>query len=676
MILEALIEKRASAGVATALGNPDSWLYNWFGGGSSTTASGITVTESTALNIAAVTAAVNAVTGTMSSLPLKLYRNIDPRGKEEAKDDPLYRIMKTAPNRFMSSALLRRTMQGDIELWGNGYAEIERSNGGQPLAVHRRHPSRVTPEFVGGNLVYRIANQSKKDSIVPANDMLHVQSFSTDGIRGISPIRAHAETLGLSMAAERFGAAFFGNGTFFGGFIKRPDQMPKEAQERLRNQLEALHKGPDRAHRFVILDAGMDFQATGIPPEDAQLLETRTFQIREVARIFNVPPHMLADLADATFSNVEHLDLIYLKHSLTPRLVTWEQELDRKLLPLGTDLFFEHVVDGLLRSDFQTRTEGTSRLIQSGQLTPNEGRALDNRNPMEGGDRLYLALNLAALDEEGLPIAPANPVGPAGGPDGPQRSRAIKRQVERRNESLSNRWRIQESFLGLIEEAFSRILVPEKNAVSRQLKKMPEIGEPAFSEWLNEFYEEHRSFVLRVLVPVLTALLREVSIVAMREIEAVEEQLSEFLEEFETEYIEGAASRYTRSQNNQLQALLREATNPEEAAELIEERLAGWSETTAEKSALKESTQASNAVSRAIYAAAGVSLITWRANADGCPLCQELNGRTVSISAPFVGIGEMVNPSNRAEGVTPLVVKNIIQHPPLHKGCICSVSPG
>jgi hypothetical protein len=418
----------------------------------------------------------------------------------------------------------------------------------------------------------------------------------------------------------------------------------------------------------------MDFAASGIKPEDAQLLGVRLFEVREVARIFNLPPHKLGDLADATFSNVEQQNLDYLVDGIVPRLVVWEQELDYKLGLEEQGLFAEHLVDGILRSDFETRTEGYTKMVRSGLMSRNDVRMKENMNPIDGGDRFFVSADMVALDDDGTPVPP------------PQLGRAIRsirkldgpfsRQTETewRNTSLNDRWRIQETFRSLIEEALARVVTRERNAISRQMKQMPEMGTMGFSEWLQEFYEEHREFYRSVIGPILLALLAEISTVARREVGLSAEEVTEPLTEFEEEFVGSSAARYSNTQRNQLQKLTREAGSVEEATELIEQRLTEWTESVAPKVSLQESTRATSAVSKMIYAVGGISILRWVANSNACPLCRRMHGRTVEISGRFLERGEVVDPEE--EGTEPLVTKQIIDYPPLHRGCVCGVSPG
>ncbi len=665
MIFEALVEKRASTNLGTALANPTSWLSQWFSGGSPDSASGITVSETAAINLTAVYAAVNVLAKSVSSLPLKVYR-VDGRGKSEARDHPLYPVLKSAPNRHQTSAVFRKTMQGDALLWGNGYAEIERNGAGAAIGLHRRHPSRVTPQWVGGEIVYRVTNTDRVDSLIPADDFLHIPNFSIDGIQGVSPIQAHREALGLAAATERFGGAFFGNGSWFGGFIKHPGSINKEAADRLRAGIEGGHKGVDKAHKFVVLDEGMDFTPAGVPPEDAQFLETRQFQVTEVARMFGIPPHKIADLTHATFTNIEHQALEYLTDSLLPWLRVWEQEFGRKLFA-GTDLFAEFVVDGMLRGDFQTRTDGYVKLIQNGIMSRNEVRAKENLNPVDGGDEYMVPMNMSILDEDGKPVLPEQQPGSLLPVRSEQRSAAELRT----SRSIDNRRALRETFIGLLEDAIGRLVTREAQDIANQVKRLPEIGTVEFRQWVLGFYEKHEAFTMSVLAPILAALLRAAAIEAAGEVKLAEDKLEARLNEFTEEYNAAAAKRYVGSHRNQLLDLIDDVAPVEEQVEAITERLEGWQEGAARKVAGIEATQAIGAVSMMMYAASGVRLMRWNAGSDACPLCQRMHGKIVEVSQPFLTKGDQVDPDG---DTAPFNIKKVVRHPPLHGGCDCNVS--
>lgn len=381
-----------------SLNDPE--INKYFSGGQTST--GVSVSEFTALNYSAVWSAVNLISGDVASLPLVLYRR-NGRGKERYEAHPLYRLLHDAPNPEMSSVTFRRTLQAHALTWGNGYAEIERDTVGRPKYVWPITPDRVEPfrDDKTKQLLYRVSNENAKQTIISPTDMIHVPGLGWDGVQGYGAIAKARESVALGLAAEKFGGTFYGNGSTFGGVIRHPTRFATlDSRNNFEKSLRNRHKGVERAHGLLLLEEGMEYAQIGIPPDQAQFLESRQFQITEIARWFNVPPHKIGDLSRATFSNIEQQNIEYFQTTLIHWLETWEQELMRKLIsPLERNQqFIEHVVEGLLRGDSQGRAALELAEFQIGGLMPNEGRALSNRDPVEGGDRAFVPLNMIPLD--------------------------------------------------------------------------------------------------------------------------------------------------------------------------------------------------------------------------------------------------------------------------------------
>jgi HK97 family phage portal protein len=377
--------------------------------------SGIPVDETTALNYSAVWAAVGVISGDISALPLMFYRKAKGGGKEVFDGHGLYRLLHDAPNPQTTSIIFRRVLMGHVLLWGNGYAEIERDGQGRPVALWQITPDRVQVE--GSR--YRVSNPSRPDTILAAEDMFHIRGLSWDGMTGYSVISKARESVGLGMAAEKFGATFFGNGSTFGGVISHPNALSETAKRNLENSIESRHKGVDRAHRFIVLEEGMSYSRLGIQPNDAQFLETRQFQVPEIARWFGIPPHKIGDLSRATFSNIEQQTIDYYTTTLLPWLKVWEQEISLKLIAASERniQFAEHSVEGLLRGDAQARADYYSKMFQIGAFTPNEIRELENFNPLPGGDVAYVPQALVPVNRvNDLIDVKANPPTPPAPP--------------------------------------------------------------------------------------------------------------------------------------------------------------------------------------------------------------------------------------------------------------------
>ena len=277
-------------------------------------------------------------------------------------------------------------------LWGNAYAQIKRDGGGHTNELWYLKPNLMTVSRENGRLKYGYANEDGQTLTFAADEIFHVKGLSMDGVKGLSPIGQAREAVGLALATEEYGARFFGNGARPGGVIEFPGVMKEP--EKLRKSWNDVFQGPRNSHKVAILEQGSKYHAIGIPPEEAQFLETRKFQINEICRIFRVPPHLVGDLEKATFSNIEHQSIEFVEHTVRPWLVRWEQEIWRSLLAESErkTYFVRFNVDGLLRGDYAARMQGYSVGRQNGWLSANDIRRLENLNPIskdEGGD-LYL----------------------------------------------------------------------------------------------------------------------------------------------------------------------------------------------------------------------------------------------------------------------------------------------
>jgi HK97 family phage portal protein len=380
--------------------------YSFFFGG---TASGKTVNERTAMQTTAVYACVRILAETIASLPLNVYRSTD-NGKEKATDHQLYYLLHDEPNPEMTSFVFRETLMSHLLLWGNAYAQIIRDGRGKVLALYPLLPDRMTVDrTTDGRLYY----EYRKDTgyvILRPEDILHIPGLGFDGLVGYSPIAMAKNAIGMAIATEEYGSKFFANGASPGGVLEHPGVVKDPA--RIRESWNAVYQGSGNAHRIAVLEEGMKFQSIGIPPEQAQFLETRKFQTEEICRIFRVPPHLVANLDKATFSNIEHQSISFVVHTIRPWLVRLEQGMNKALLSPSEkgQYFVGFVVDGLLRGDYSSRMQGYAVGIQNGFLSPNDVRALENMNTIEHGDIYAMNGNMLKLEDVG---AYANPAGKA-----------------------------------------------------------------------------------------------------------------------------------------------------------------------------------------------------------------------------------------------------------------------
>jgi len=372
--------------------------YSFFFGG---TTAGKPVNEHTAMQMTAVYSCVRILAETLAGLPLHVYKYNDSGGKEKHLKHPLYRLLHDEPNPEMTSFTFRETLMSHLLLWGNAYAQIIRNARGEVIALYPLMPNKMTVDRdKNGRLFYLYQRSIEdaptlgKDSLVylDPSDVLHIPGLGFDGLVGYSPIAMAKNAIGLAMATEEYGAKFFANGAAPGGVLEHPGTI-KDPQK-VKDSWNAAYQGSTNSHRVAVLEEGMKYQQIGIPPEQAQFLETRKFQINEIARIFRVPPHMLADLEKSSFSNIEQQSLEFVKYTLDPWVVRWEQNMCRSLLMSSEKptVFIKFNVDGLLRGDYVSRMSGYATARQNGWMSANDIRELENldRIPVELGGDLYL----------------------------------------------------------------------------------------------------------------------------------------------------------------------------------------------------------------------------------------------------------------------------------------------
>jgi HK97 family phage portal protein len=381
------------------VGSKDKRLAELFGG--QPTSTGLSVNVQQALSVAAVWSAVSAISSDTASLPLKLYRRLPGGGREPFEGHPMYRLLHDAWNPETTSYVARQMLMTHVLLHGNAFVEIERDAAGRPKYLWPIASDRVMVERDdNGALRYRVSGDGNDVYLDPSR-MLHFRGPSLDGILGLDVVRTLREALSLSIAADRFGGSFFGNGATVGSVVSTPHNLTEQQREGLRKAIEARHQGADRAHRLMVLEGGLSFTPLSVNMHESQFNELRTFQIREVARIFRIPPHKLADLSDATFSNVAEQNIEYVTGCLRPHLTMIEQELEAKLIsPLErSQQSIVHVVEALLRGSHTERAGFYSTMLGHGALSINEVRALENLPPVEGGDTPRIPLNTGSLGE-------------------------------------------------------------------------------------------------------------------------------------------------------------------------------------------------------------------------------------------------------------------------------------
>ena len=383
--------------------------YSFFMGGST---SGKRVNERTAMQMTAVYSCVRILSEAIAGLPLHVYKYNETGGKEKAVDHPLYFLLHDEPNPEMTSFVFRETLMTHLLLWGNAYAQIIRNGKGEVVSLYPLMPDRMTVNRDTKGQLYYEYQVSNDDAptvkgstvILKPSDVLHIPGLGFDGLVGYSPIAMAKNAIGMAIACEEYGAKFFANGANPSGVLEHPGTLKDPAK--VRDSWNAAFGGSSNSHKVAVLEEGLKYTPISISPNEAQFLETRKFQIDEIARIFRVPPHMVGDLEKSSFSNIEQQSLEFVKYTLDPWVSRWEQAIARSLFSQTekTTYFIKFNVDGLLRGDYQSRMQGYSIGRNAGWMSANDIRELENldRIPAEEGGDLYLVNgNMLPLKDAG-----------------------------------------------------------------------------------------------------------------------------------------------------------------------------------------------------------------------------------------------------------------------------------
>jgi HK97 family phage portal protein len=668
----------------STLKNPDRALIEALRGGIGT-ASGVMVSDEGALAYGAVLACVRVLSESVATLPCILYERTEQdgqAGKRRASRHPLYRILHTQPNPEMTSFEFWEMAIVHLLLWGNFYAEIVVDGQGEVSALWPIPPRLVTPRRLSTKRLVYDLEIPEDPRTFDAEWVFHVPSMRTNGLKGLSVVGQAREAIGLGMAAERYGAAVFGNGVVPGGVLEHPGGLSDGAYERLQATWKDRHQGLENAHRLAILEEGMKYSKIGVPPEDAQFLETRKFQRSEIAGMFRVPPHMIGDLDRATFSNIEHQSTEYVVYSVQPWLRRIEaRALVSLLLRRDQDRYFaEFLVDGLLRGDSVSRNQAYSTARQWGWMSVNEIRQRENLNPVDGGDVFLQPMNMVeAGSEEG---------------SGTDRTGRTGRMswtgaIERRSADEiarvgQERQRMAGSFRRSIGDVAQRLVNREvndvRNAARRLLKAerarsgdRPELGGrerrtvAEFETWVQEFYREHGHTAREYLLSTMTS-------AAELTVDSVERETGrrwpdDELESWVYNYTDSRCNVWVGDHRRAVIGATRAAQDAgDDPLPAVEAALDEIQTTAAERFSRDQGTRLINAVATTIYAYFVLRMI-WYSFGESCDYCKQLNGREIGPSQFFLQMGdELVDAVGSA-----LRMAGNVRHAPLHDGCDCQV---
>jgi HK97 family phage portal protein len=657
----------------SSLDKPERWLVDGYGGPE--TAAGVQVSEETALYYSPFFASVNVVANDVAALPLPLYRK-DGRGKTRAQNHPLYALLHDAPNPLMSSLAFRRTLQGHAMTWGTGFAYTQSNGAGDVTALWPLHPGKVWPEKVARgrgqfDLWWRYIDPDLGiETLLRPDQVMTVAGLGGDGITGYSIVQLARNAIGLGLAAEVYGAKFFGNSAHPSGVLRKKEgKLSTEARTRLKADWENMHRGLDAAQRVAILEEGLEWQTIGVPPADAQFLETRKLQVSELARWHRVPPHKIGDLEKATYSNIESQQLDYVSSTLMSWLVTWEQSIKLTLLTpseRAAGYFAEHITAALLRGDTKSRFEAYGIGRQWGWLSANDIREKENENPVADGDLYLIPMNMVPASQA---TAPA-----------PSEVQQAKKFLEgtRIIRTGAMRRPIPETYRPLIIAADERGAKLEEAEVASLARKHLSERARRTGRDVDSFIDAVRVLYAELVpdrankawLPVFTEFAAEVAADAAAD---VAETATPSLDTWVAAYVASHVAYNTASAVAQIvEAAAQASAEGLDVAEAVLALLAHWVATRPERIAKWECNQLLNAAAREAWRAAGVAELRWNAHGETCGFCTGLDGAVSAIDRTFAAAGTEMT----AEGESsPLRIEHDMYHPPIHPGCDCTVEP-
>lgn len=550
---------------------------------------------------------INIISGTLGSLPLKLYRRVG-ESREPARDDPRYWMLFREPNEWQTAFEWREMAQGHVLARGNHFSRILRDAIGRPAALVPLHPDRVEIEVNGGVVSYLFRDSNGRPVPIARKDMLHLRGLSGDGLSGYSVANIAAESLGYGLQLEKHGSALMGNKARPGGVLQTDQVLQKETKSQLGSQWDSQFTGGGLG-ATAVLDAGLKWQQVGFSAEDAQFLQSRKHQVTEVARWLNLPPHFLKDLERSTFSNIEHQALEFVVHTIRPWAERWEQRLDQTFIQPEErgQLFFKFSLDALLRGDSAARAAFYTSLFQMAALSPNEIRALEDMNPVDGGDERFVQLNLVPLSQASDPIVgmdenAARSVEPL------ERTQPLVPEVEQRSvRPLRARRHMMETYRKLLEDVAGRMVQREVRDLQRCISAAGGDTDE-FLRRVDVFAGGLPNTVRSIMGPTLTSYISLVADAAAEEV-GMDGAPTGLVERFASDHIEALADGHTSETVGELRA----ATEEDEPLARLAEVLDRWEHDRARSIALREVVASAAGAARVVYAEAGLLQFRWQA---------------------------------------------------------------
>lgn len=630
------------------------------------TISALYPSELDVLNNSAVWSAVRYISSVISTLPLHVFKK-DGRVRDIDYTHPISKVLNT-PNPYMTKSVFIEVMAINLELFGVSYAEItwtENTLNKYPKMILPISPRDIQVKVEKGNIRYFYIPNGEE--IVKEN-LIVVMGSSLNGILPLNPIKYMKPSLEVASAGERLQKKYFEKGTMMGGVISVPRDYTNEDKQRLKVAFDSAFTGVGNAFGTVVLNEGIKYEPIKFNAEDSELLGARNFTIQDVARRFGVSPYALGDLSHATFSNVEQQSLNDIKHTFRPRIVKFEEAFNQKLFNKkdADKNYIKFSIEGLLRGDTSTRYNAYNVALQTGFLTRNEIRALEDMNPIEGADDLFVPLNMTTLDiaKDYNPNSPPSHYGYYN--VGEVKEEVIEEKVD----YLEERVKITRSSKAKIEILVRKMLKQEIELLFKELEELETKGKEVFKkdyasgvnnitrEYTEEFNKVFNDIALR-LNPIIAKELGKTNLTG-------EDEILDFVEK----YTEGFIHRHSGKIVGDVYRVV-ERNTQDTLRDEIEDRINDWKINLPAQTREEESVRSSNAFTKTLFVAYGVSKMKAVANYDACPICQQLDGKIVSIEGNFI---DKNNDFEDGEG-NKVYFRKSYSHPPWHQFCQCSIAP-
>lgn len=591
------------------------------------------IDEEDALSVTAIWSAMMQLSTHPSSLPLHLYKTVK-SGKEKAVNHYQYNMLHLKPNPYMETMSFREAMMCQVLRYGFCCAEKVFDGAGRVVQLWPLLSSNVDIDVIDNMLLYTITLPNKETRTLSHENILKINGFSSNGIVGYNPIEDCVRSIALSKAIEDYGLKFFTNGARPAAVLEHPASLSEPAQERLRKNWDKIHQGLENSHRIAILEEGMSLKEFSIDPEKSQTIETRKFQVEEIARIFNMPVHMLKDLSRSTNNNIEFQGQEYVTYTLTPWLTKFEQAYTAQLLTEKEQkkYFYKHKVDGLLRGDPEKRHKTYSIGRQWGYYSANDIREMEDKNTIGSqGDIYLIPMNMTSADrideiiDSNIDKDNSNK---DKNKDNDDQSKDQKQLIKSRflnDRKIQDiniiRGRIHNSYIVIFQDAIKRILNRESIATNRSLKKEKDI----FDSWIETHYKNHEDYIRKIIQPPIINFVQQIAHQAYDEILIDEESRDIDLNDITNFIVDKYIEKHIELSKPYFNSLY------DKKDSIDEDELNNWIEENSYDFAIRSIVNISNNICGYLFSEFGYNLFIRTVKADACDKCIDLNSTYVEL---------------------------------------------